>query len=92
MDPTSDSGISQIFGRVLDTVNYGLSRAIDAEFPQPWAVNDPAMAQWTIGPQGQYYYRGQPAMQPGAVPGALTPGVLLIGAALLGLAFVALKG
>ena len=59
------SGVSQVFARILGTVNYGLNRAIDREFPQPWTVNDPAAYQYTVGPAGNYSIRGQSAATPG---------------------------
>ena len=91
MDPTSDSGISQVFGKVLDTVTYGLSRVIDSEYPTPWVVTDPSGYQYAVGPNGQYYMRGAPGLVPGAAAPMSSGTGLLIALAIGGIAFLALK-
>lgn len=88
----ADAGVAGVFEQILGTLQYGLSRAIDKEFPQqPWTVNDPAGWQYAVGPTGRYYVRGQPGQLPGAVP-ALNPWVVFGVVGVLGaLAYLMLK-
>ncbi len=84
---SADAGVSGVFAQILGTINYGLNRAIDQEFGQPWSVNDPAGWQYAVGPQGGYYVRGQPGAAPASTP-SLSPLVIVAIGALL---FLALK-
>lgn len=86
-------------GSVLDSVeriariyaDFRLAREIDSEFDRPWSVNDPAAWQWSVGPRGQLYQRGQPASAAAAL--LSNPLIVLAGVAVLGaVAFYALKG
>lgn len=68
-----------------------IAREVDSEFLRPWTVNDPAAYQYTLGPQGQLYRRGQPA-RPGAMLLA-NPALLIAGLVAGGLVlYFALKG
>lgn len=72
----------QIWGDLAPVAQYGLKRAIDAEFMQPFTVDRAQDLQLFRGWDGQLFQSGQPA-SPGVAAVIGSP-LFLVGAAVLG--------